>query len=157
MKKIYLSGKHGRNKFALVDNEDFEWLSQHRWHLMSSGYAARAIPLRGKLKFILMHRLIMATKRGFEVDHKDMNKLNNQKLNLRNVTPAQNKTLRPKLKSNTSGFQGVVFAQNKWRAQISVNEKCLFLGQYQAKIEAALAYNEAAKNYFGEFAHLNQI
>jgi hypothetical protein len=54
-----------------------------------------------------------------------------------------------------SGFKGVRKKHNRWRAEISFNNKTIHLGVYDNILDAALAYDNAAKKYFGEYARLN--
>jgi len=151
MKKIQLT----QGRVALVDDEDYEWLSQWKW-FYDNGYA-----LRNNWKpthtIIYMHREIMNTPKSKRTDHKDTNGLNNQKSNLRICTQSENLMYRGKQKNNTSGYKGVTFdnAKQKWMAQIKVNRKKIYLGRYKKAIDAAHAYDDAAQKYHGEFARLN--
>lgn len=107
-----------------------------------------------------MHRLILnVTDAIVFVDHIDGNGLNNQRSNLRACSNAENLMNRPANKNNTSGFKGVILdkTNGKWIAQIMLKRKHIGLGSYSNKIDAAKAYNDAAKIYFGEFAYLNEI
>ena len=160
MKKIALT----QGKFAIVDDEDFEWLNQWKWYLGSDGYAARTIVFKridGKQpkKNIYMHRLLIKISKGFETDHINRNKLDNRKVNLRRVNRSQNSINISLRSNNVSGFKGVHWnkQRNKWRVKLNVNKKEIYLGLYVTQEEAALAYNQAAQKYFGEFAFLNQI
>ena len=66
-----------RNKgIALVDDEDYEWLSNDKWYSVSK-YAARLIFVNGAKRWQVMHRLIMSTPDGMDTDHIDRNPLNN--------------------------------------------------------------------------------
>lgn len=96
---------------------------------------------------------------GYELDHKDRNKLNNRIDNLRLATPSQNQSNRAKGKNNTSGFKGVSWHKNEqmYYVQIRHKNKQYHLGAYRTAIEGAVAYNEAAKRLHGEFACLNEI
>lgn len=58
-------------------------------------------------------------------------------------------------RNNTSGFQGVSWRKPNWQVQIRVNGKRIHVGYFADKIEAALAYNEAALMYRGPDAYLN--
>ena len=160
MKKIALT----RGQVALVDNKDFEYLSQWKWFSEAHGCAARDqhIGMDGKKeikKRIKMHRIIMDCPEGMEIDHIDGNPSNNQRANLRVVTHAQNQKNLKRAINNTSGFKGVHWAKarNKWIASINHHDKTYNLGGYATKEEAARRYNEAALECFGEFARLNPL
>lgn len=158
MKTIELS----QGYVAMVDDEDYEMLSKHNWcaevtkHIVY-GMASIYGPNRKKTT-IRMHRLILGvTDPKIHVDHKDRDGRNNQKENLRIVTHAQNMMNRKRPIQNTSGFKGVHphKQSGKWRATIAVNGKDRSLGLFLCPIEAAKAYDTAAKVYYGEFARLN--
>ena len=157
MKQIALT----QGKFALVDDEDFEELNKYKWFYHKSGYAIRNIRLGVNLRSSLkMHRVIMETPYGKDTDHKDLNKLNNQKYNLRICNRSQNVMNSLPRSDNKSGYRGVYFHKitNKWAAQISnFNHKQIHLGVFLSPEEAARAYNEAAIKCYGEFARLNII
>jgi hypothetical protein len=147
---------------VFVDENDFEWISKYKWHI-HGGYAAHSKHLgmvdgKQKIKVILMHRLIMGSPEGYEVDHKDRNKLNNTRANLRICTRNQNQMNRDYF-SETSQYRGVHWCKKDkaWRAQIRVDGKQKYLGQYKCQIKAAEAYNLAAIKHHGEFAQLNNI
>ncbi len=149
---------------ALVDDEDFEWLSQHKWRMNErTGYAICSMR-KDIYRTVSMHREILSKSSiglpiGLLVDHIDFNKLNNCKANLRFVTKAQNNRYVGKRKNNTSGYKGVRWCKKgkRWRSEITVNWEHKWLGYFDTVEEAATAYNEAAKEYFGEFACLNLI
>lgn len=159
--KIKLYGKNGIGKFALVDAEDFEMLNKFRWHLLKVGYPAyrekgRRIDYK---EYVLMHRLIMNTPEKMLTDHINMNKLDNRRANLRVCTKAENMRNKLKTKSNISGYKGVswVKERKKWTAHIMKDYKGFNLGYFEDKIEAVKAYNNKAKELFGDFAKLNII
>ena len=94
-----------------------------------------------------------------KVDHINGVKNDNRWCNLRLVTDVQN-SMNGKIRShNKSGFKGVYWASwaNKWRVEIKVNKKPIRIGYFETKREAALAYNEAAIEHFGEYAKLNEV
>jgi len=132
MKKIKLT----QGKFALVDDGDYQWLNQWKWHY-SGGRAVRIIWIgkghkNRKANTILMHRLINKTPHNFDTDHIDRNPLNNQKNNLRTLTHSQNLHNRPKQKNNRSGFKDIFFDKQtgKWRVQICINGKKISFGRF---------------------------
>jgi len=162
MKKIQLGGhRKGSNirGYVLVDDEDFDELNKTRWFLGKDGYALMSLWFGRKVHTIRMHRVIMCTPKELYTDHRDENRLNNQKSNLRICTPAQNKRNSRVQRNNTTGFKGVGSRKGteKFEAGIRVNYKQKYLGLFNSPEEAALAYNEAAKKYYGEFASLNDI
>jgi hypothetical protein len=89
--RVWLSGAYGSGKYAEIDVEDYELVSQYTWH-MRDGYAVTKAKLPdGRRATLQMHRLIMGTTDPFViVDHKDRNRLNNTRSNLREFTPKQN-------------------------------------------------------------------
>lgn len=159
MKQIPLT----QGKIALVDNADFEHLNQWKYYAVRSRgkwYAARS-PSRklGKRKNIFMHNDIMQTPPDKEVDHIDRDGLNNQRYNLRLAVHLQNSGNRGKQSDNTSGYKGAYFHKLRhsrpWGANIGVDGTLIHLGYFYTVEEAARAYDQAAKKYFGEFANLN--
>jgi hypothetical protein len=167
MKEIKLT----KDKFALVDDEDFEYLNQFRWSVSKGSkkvlYANRGVwdKVRRKVKNWKMHRVILClTDPKVLVDHIDHNGLNNQRSNLREVTVAQNNKNRRSCKNSTSKYTGVSIAERKgssgtihkyWVATIGSNNKTIYLGTFKNEKEAAIAYNKGAIMYHGEFANLN--
>jgi len=154
MKKIQLT----QGKYALVDNSDFEWLNQWKWHYLNIGYAARRDYSNGG-KYVYMHRLITGVPGTQQSDHINHNKLDNRRENLRLATKSQNMANTLPRKTNTSGFKGVSWdkSRNKWAVEITVNYKNIHLGRYTDIKQAAQAYNEAAQKHFGSFARLNTV
>jgi len=166
--KILLAdGKH-----ALVDDQDHGWLMAYgNWcYYKRGGYAYCKVHQGGQgagaYKHVPMHRVI-AIKHGIVpddpkvlVDHEDRNKLNNQASNLRPANRSQNGANRPKPDTGALGsYKGVSYdlAKERYRAVIRVNYKLIHLGWFRNARDAALAYNEAAADYFGEFALLNEV
>jgi len=150
MKKISLS----QGKYALVDEADYGLISQYKWCISSAGYALSNTPDR---KQVIMHRLIMGAPNGKEVDHIDLNRLNNSRSNLRIVSRHENNCNRRAYSNNKSGYKGVSWKGDKWRATITVNGIHKHLGCFIDKLEAAKAYNKAALTYHKEFAKVNEI
>lgn len=156
MKAIELT----KGQVALVDDDDFILLSQYNWYASKNKYTFYAksdVRRSHPRRKIYMHRLILNCPPGVEVDHVDGNGLNNQKSNLRMATRSQNLSNRGLVTNNTSGYKGVVWRKdtNKWTAQLATKGRNRSLGCFPTAIDAARAYDEAAKKAFGEFAQLN--
>lgn len=148
-----------KGKVALVDDEDFVRLNQWKWLTNCNGYAARNVTLNGKCKTIFMHRVITATPDGFYTDHINGNILDNRKINLRVCTHRQNIRNAKSRKNSSSKYKGVSWcsARKKWAVYLKNENENFLIGRYKNEEDAALAYNEAAKKYFGEFARLNSL
>jgi len=150
--------KLAKDKFAVVDPEDYQKLAEYDWHLWESGsYNQYAIRYE-KGKSLKMHREITNAPVGLVVDHKNGNGLDNRKENLRIVTMTQNHYNRKKTsRKTTSKYKGVhrITDRKAYCAKIRYEGKTIYLGYYKDEIEAAKAYDEAAKKLFGEFARLN--
>jgi hypothetical protein len=164
MKKLIInSKKHGQHTI-LYDDEDHELISKYTWHLnkIKSGkyiYAVHNLPRdkNGKQKSIKIHRLIMRFPVNKKVDHRNSNGLDNRKINIRVATTSQNAMNRDGNYKNK--FKGVYWHKlhKKYIASIGINAKLKFLGYFDTAKQAAIAYNNAALIYHGEFARLNPI
>jgi hypothetical protein len=144
---------------ALVSDEDFERVNAYKWCAKvdpHTVYAIRSLRLEdGKRTTIKMHRFIAGvTNPQIDVDHKDHNGLNNQRENLRVCTRAQNHGNRKKTRG-TATFKGVTWDREKWLAGIRINRKRQYLGRFTDEIDAAMAYDDAARQLFGPFALTN--
>ena len=129
--------------------------------LNDKGY--RQIQIKGKR--YMAHRLVFLYMTGAlppeDVDHKNHNPDDNSWDNIRLATRSENSMNRHKaLKSNcTSQYKGVTWAEyrKKWRSYIVAEGKNKYLGSFNTEIEAALAYNKASEDYFGEFGYVNEV
>lgn len=148
--KLTLPGGHE----LLIDDSDAHLVLGRPWH---------AIPARdtfyaqaGDDTNVYLHRLITEAPAGLVVDHANRNGLDNRRQNLRVCTYSQNHANRPAPANNTSGYKGVFRARSgRWTARVTVDRKARHLGTFDDPWTAAQAYNEAAVEAWGEFAHLN--
>lgn len=155
MKEIALTKGHK----ALVDDEDFDYLSQFNWQARLCVYTvyAQKSPTK-EVPQKAMHRLILGlTDPKILVDHIDRNGLNNQRANLRIVTHSQNQMNKCKNRRNTLPYKGVRLNQGRYKADIKVGGRSQSVGAYDTIEEAAIAYNIAAETHFGEYAFLNTV
>lgn len=148
--------------FTYVDDEDYDELVKYRWNAKTnkSHSIVRASWTKcgknGERIQIYMHRLTLGlTDPKVLCDHIDLNPLNNQRKNLRVATKQQNNVNMPPF--GKSKYKGVTHYGKKFKAQICTFGQRIALGIFASEIDAAVAYNEAATKYHGEFAYLNQV
>jgi hypothetical protein len=139
-----------QGKIALVDDDVYEVLGHLKWYAQKSYnifYAVRHTSRKEGHKTIRLHHLVVGKpSKGFEVDHKDGNGLNNQRDNLRIATTRQNQQNR---KQHSNGrLVGASWhkGKNKWQVQIMINGKQDSLGYFNTEQEAHDVYMEALKN-----------
>ncbi|MHC4104145.1 MAG: AP2 domain-containing protein [Planctomycetota bacterium] len=152
-----------QGKFAIVDSHNYDRLRKYKWHAQKNihtFYAVRSLTngKKEKRKNEHMHHLVIDIPDGMVCDHINHNGLDNRMANLRPVTHMQNVWNRRKFKSSSrSRYKGVDFAKDmkRWRARIRVNGRRIYLGSYENEIDAAKAYDKAAKKYHGPYAAIN--
>jgi hypothetical protein len=145
--------------FVTINSEDYELVLPYSWYAKkgkNTYYAANK-----NKSVIYMHRLILGlTDPNLKGDHIDHNGLNNCRNNLRVATNSQNNFNAVKRRGHASTkYKGIYYdrSREKWACEIKVNKKKKYIGRFKSEVKAALAYNEAALKYYGEFAHLNDI
>lgn len=141
------------NRPIIIDIDDLPTIMKRSWRLDPDGY------IRTGLRFRL-HNVLMGRMPGREVDHKDQNKFNFSRSNLRWCSRAQNMMNRGKRKGKSaSKYKGIYYNKrnHNWVARIYVNGFTLSLGAFENEHDAAEAYNKAAIKYYKEFAALNII
>ena len=148
-------------KYAIVDPPDYYRFGSLDWCANEFSYGTYAVRLNNKgdksPKILSLHRLIIDAPPGLLVDHQNGNPLDDRLANLRLATNAQNSCNRKKRKNTSSKYFGVSYINKfgKWRVKIKKNGKEFHIGYFSDEIEAAHAYDEAAKKYHGIFAKLN--
>jgi len=159
--KIKLNGKS--NIYFFIDKEDYSIISQYRWYLKkwkNKEYVITPI-ITTRHHQLRMHKLLIHCDKPYEIDHINGNGLDNRRKNLRIVTHTQNMMNSKKRKDVSSKYKGVFLHKNPkdrpWRAYIRVAGKLTNLGYYFSQEKAAAVYNEKARDFFGNFACLNNV
>lgn len=152
MKEIPLT----KGKVALVDDVDYETLARMTWYAWPHGNTYYASS-RSTGQLVQMHRFILQATPAVEIDHRSGDGLDNQRANLRSATRGQNVCNQRKRKDNTSGFKGVHWhsKRQRWATHICIEGRNTYLGLFDTPQEAALVYDDAARQVQGEFARLN--
>jgi hypothetical protein len=157
--EIPLAGKYSHLSVK-IDDEDFGAVSQYRWLHSRNGkvvYARRTFDQDGTRKQQLLHSFLTGWPL---VDHINHDGLDNRRVNLRPASRRENilNSRKPATRDGlvcASSYKGVARKRNKWRAYIAVEGKQLNLGVYTLELDAALAFDRAARQHHGEFACLN--
>lgn len=144
--------------FTLVDDSELvqSVLSGRRWNVRLSKLNAY-VSYSGKRESLRLHEVLLPNPNddGTTVDHQNRIGWDNRLSNLRHSTPTQqSRNHGPK---EGKRFKGVTYDPNKklYRARIMVDGKSMGLGRFKLEIDAAIAYDNAAREHFGEFAYLN--
>lgn len=151
MKLIYLNNSERR---AIVDDEDYKKAMEFDWFLRGDGYVCRTTR-----PYLKLEQLVFGVPRGRkQIDHRNRNRLDARKRNLRFCTQSLNNANTGKYSNNRTGFRGVFFDpryKSPYRAYISYKGKRTYLGNFDVPVDAAKAYDLKAKELFGEFANPN--
>ena len=158
MKRILLT----QGKYAIVDDEDYDWLMQWKWcaHKQPDGayYAQRRRSLSEGPGVIYMHQQIAMTPPGMHTDHVNHTTLDNRRSNLHTATVSENLLNRKAPPChNTSGYIGVSWHKKakKWSAVIGYKYEYYYLGLFDDAAEAAHVRDGKAIELHGDFAVLN--
>jgi len=154
-----------QGKFAIVDAEDYEALSQYKWYAKKSRgtyYAVRGVRIYEDgecvgVRHVLMHRVITNAPAGMVVDHRNHNGLDNRRENMRVCTREQNSHNQLPYRGTSCRYKGVTKHKKDgvFKANIRYKGKLNYIGRFKDADDAARAYDKAAKKFFGEFAYLN--
>jgi len=148
-----------RGRYTLISAEDYELISKYKWYAVCNRkkwYAVTYFRENKKPITLRMHQIILGI-RGKEIigDHINGKSLDNRRSNIRKATYRGNAMNVGIRSNNKTGYKGVSFVQNRFRANIAADGKQIFIGGFETAEEAALAYDAAAKILHGEFAWYN--
>ena len=139
----------------LIDAEDEEKVRGYKWHVTKDQKGNLSVMSSNR---VYLHQLLLGFPEG-EVDHINLNRLDNRKKNLRAVTHQQNQINQPLQKNNTSGVSGVSYypPRKKYRARIKIGQHDIHLGYYHSFEEAVQARNVGMECMFGEYGRYNDV
>lgn len=150
---------------AIVDDEDFEAVLKFKWRanvqcLVSGAkkvYALRSIRIDGRQRSLYLHRFLMVAEVGATVDHVNGDGLDCRRANLRFASVTQNSANSDRAARPTCPFRGVAWhaRDRHYRATITEGRHNRWIGCFSDPIEAARAYDAAARKAFGAFARVN--
>jgi hypothetical protein len=151
---IFLDRKGGDEVLCYLDRADYPLVKGYRWYVYQQRKNGTCRVVAHDIK---MHQLLMPLSDGRTTDHKDRNPLNNRRSNLRPATQSQQQV--NKVFPNTTGYIGVWRSASRirpYRAALEVDGKQIYLGVFSSPVQAAQVRDEAAKQYYGEFAVTNE-
>jgi len=136
---------------CIIDSVDFDLVKNYKWYLGNHGYAVS----HKEDSLILLHQLLNPNWKM--TDHKDRDKLNNRRKNIRECNHITNSQNQKKKANASSRFKGVCWDKQKmkWMSRIYINKKPKHLGFFICEVEAAKTYDKAAVRYFRSFAQIN--
>jgi hypothetical protein len=157
-----LTGEYGvgytlKNEPFYFDLEDYDLIKDYCWSLDKNKYVITTLNKEKEKTTLLMHRLITNCSNDMDVDHKFHDHWDNRKEFLRIATRSQNGMNSGLQSNNTSGVTGVYWnsKNEKWRAQITINNNKIQLGSFDNFEEAVEIRKQAEIEYFGEYQYKN--
>lgn len=157
--QIRLTGGRGA---ATISAPDLHLVEGYTWHLRGDGYVHAYLDPSGVVprRSVVMHRVILGEEcEGRNVDHRNLDKLDNRRSNLRYASQSQNiaNSVKWSTRATSSKYKGVSWQKNagKWAAYVMVARKRRHLGLFEDEMDAALAYDEAAREQWGEYGRFN--
>ena len=157
MRFIKINGK--RKGTLIVDDEDYLKCKSKSLHISKRGYVSYGVydPFTKGTYVILLHRVLAKAKRGERIDHRNRNKLDCRKRNLRRASAWQNMCNRGLQSNNRTGYRGVVKRGDSYLVYFKHRGKCNYLGSFKSAEIAAKIWNKEASAKRGEFAVLNVL
>lgn len=150
-----------KGKFGIVDLIDRHKVERKCWQISHCGYVKTGTTLKGKYVSIILHREILQAKNGQFVDHINFDRTDNRRCNLRIANASESMFHRQKSKFRmgrpvSSIYRGVIKAsKGSWRCAVRAKGSKPFIKNFMNEIEAAKAYDLAARKMHGEFAVTN--
>lgn len=137
----------------LFDLEDYGKIKEYNWGADKDGYITSSVKIGDKSQNIKMHRIVMNPSKNEQIDHINHMVWDNRKSNLRVCSSMQNNWNKNKTKANSTGYRGVYWSKErqKYVAEIMCDGKRYRLGRFKTAEEASKAYEQKAKELFGEF------
>jgi len=151
----------GKEHVVLYDEEKHGIVSMYSWSITKNGYVKGRIMSKygDDRKEFLMHRLLLGIEKNNDVfcDHINRVRTDNRGFNLRICTRKENN--RNRTASGKSIYLGVSPVHRKscfkYVAKIYIENRQVVLGAFDTEIDAAIAYDNAARLNYGRFASLN--
>lgn len=136
------------------DLDDLSVIESRSWYVDKDGYLTSSYYYLGQIRIVRFHRIVAHARPGQWVDHRDKNRANNRKQNLRCCDYSENNRNRGLYSTNTSGVTGVAFDKKReqWVATIMYDHRRIFIGRFPDKDAAIMARLETEVRLFGEFA-----
>ena len=149
-----------QGQVAVVDDWNYEYLSQWKWHAnwniyTKSYYAARNVGKRPNQRVLFMHRDIMKTPKGLDCDHINHDTLCNLEENLRNATRSQNRMNSRMRSDNSLGVKNVVRHGKSFQVSVTVNGVTRFCGTFRDLESAIIERDRVVNELHGEFANIS--
>lgn len=137
-----------------IDIADIDLVTRHQWRLSSEGYAVRSETVDGKKQTLYLHREVTQPPDGMVVDHRNRDRLDCRRENLRVVTHSENNSnTAPR---SSTGFKGVYYhrVSGKYLAQLCNRGRVRHLGLFASAEAAAQAWLREARQVRNDLAEV---
>lgn len=152
------------NHAVFVDDDDYKEVLKYSWYILKSptgDSVVRSVKTMNGMTLQRLSQFVLGVApgeaMGRQIDHKNGNIFDNRKENLRFCNHSQNQMNSKKHVGTSSKYKGVHYFKRarRWQAYIMKDYKRKHLGYFSDETVAAKAYDNAAKELFGDFARLN--